>query len=138
MDAHSVTLVQQSFEKVAPLGVKVSEIFYDELFTLDPSLRRMFKEDMTEQNKMVISALTLVVRSLHAPQAILEPVKALGKRHVGYGVKPEQYATVGNALLRTLQKGLGDQFTPELRDAWVEAYATLSGIMKEAAYGSPA
>jgi len=135
MDAHAVSMVQQSFEKVAPLGVKVAEIFYDELFTLDPSLRPMFKPDMTEQRKMVFAALSFVVRSLHTPEAILEPVKALGKRHAAYGVKPEHFATVGNALLRTLQKGLGDEFTPELKGAWVEAYGTLSGLMKEAAYG---
>jgi hemoglobin-like flavoprotein len=136
MDAHSVALVQASFEKVAPLGDKVPQIFYDELFTLDPSLRPMFQSDMTEQRKMVLTALTMVVRSLHKPEAIAEPVKALGKRHVTYGVKPAHFATVGSALLNTLQKGLGNEFTPELRQAWVEAYVTLSGMMKEAAYGS--
>jgi len=138
MDAHSVALVQQSFEKVAPLGDKVPQIFYDELFALDPSLRSMFKSDMTEQRKMVLGALSMVVRSLHRPETIIEPVKALGKRHVGYGVKPDHYPIVGAALLNTLAKGLGDEFTPELRRAWVEAYTTLSGIMKDAAYGSAA
>ena len=138
MDAHSVALVQESFEKVAPLGDKVPQIFYDELFALDPSLRSMFKSDMTEQRKMVLGALSMVVRSLHRPETIIEPVKALGKRHVGYGVKPDHYPIVGAALLNTLAKGLGDEFTPELRRAWVEAYTTLSGIMKDAAYGSAA
>jgi hemoglobin-like flavoprotein len=136
MDAHSVALVQQSFEKVAPLGDKVPALFYEELFTLDPSLRPMFKPDMTEQRKMLLGALSMVVRSLHRPEAIIEPVKALGKRHVAYGVKPAHYAVVGNALLNTLQKGLGEEFTPELRQAWVEAYTALSDLMKEAAYGS--
>ena len=136
MNAHSVALVQESFEKVAPLGDKVPQIFYDELFTLDPSLRTMFKSDMTEQRKMVFTALGMVVRSLHRPEAIVEPVKALGKRHAGYGVKPAHFPIVGAALLNTLQKGLGDEFTPELRQAWTEAYAALSGMMKEAAYGS--
>jgi len=136
MDAHSIALVQASFEKVVPLGDKVPQIFYDELFTLDPSLRPMFQSDMTEQRKMILTALSMVVRSLDKPEAIAEPVKALGKRHVTYGVKPAHFATVGSALLSTLQKGLGDEFTPELRQAWVEAYAALSGMMKEAAYGN--
>jgi len=136
MDAHSIALVQASFEKVVPLGDKVPQIFYDELFTLDPSLRPMFQSDMTEQRKMILTALSMVVRSLDKPEAIAEPVKALGKRHVTYGVKPAHFATVGSALLNTLQKGLGDEFTPELRQAWVEAYAALSGMMKEAAYGN--
>jgi|SRR5215475_9550221 len=136
MDAHSLALVQESFEKVVPLGDTVAEIFYDELFTIDPSLRPMFNGNMAQQKRKLLSALTLVVRSLHTPHMILEPVKALGRKHVAYGVKPAHYDTVGAALVRTLQKGLGDNFTPELCKAWVDAYAMLSAIMKDAAYGS--
>jgi hemoglobin-like flavoprotein len=135
MEPRSVSLVQKSFESVAGLGEKAAEIFYGELFEIDPSLRTMFKGDMAEQRKKLLAALALVVRSLHAPQNILEPVRKLAVKHVGYGVQPVHYTYVGNALLRTLKKGLGDQFTPELWDAWIEAYATLADIMKEAAYG---
>jgi hemoglobin-like flavoprotein len=138
MDPHAVTLVQQSFEKAAMLGDSVAEIFYGELFAIDPSLRPMFKGDMAEQRRKLLSALALVVGSLHAPQAILAPVRALAVRHVGYGVRPAHYTDVGNALIRTLEKGLGDQFTPELRQAWIAAYGLLADVMKEAAYGSSA
>ncbi len=134
MDARSITLVQQSFEKVAALGEKVAEIFYGELFAIEPSLKKMFPGDMGEQRRKLLAALALVIRSLHAPQKILEPVRTLAKKHVQYGVEPVHYTYVGNALLRTLDKGLGEQFTPELRDAWIEAYGALAGIMKEAAY----
>ena len=136
MDARSITLVQQSFEMAAVLGDKVAKIFYDELFAIDPSLQKMFKGDMSEQRRKLLTTLALVVRSLHAPQKILEPVKSLAVKHVSYGVEPVHYTYVGNALLRTLKKGLGDQFTPELREAWVEAFSMLSSIMKDAAYGS--
>ena len=136
MDAHSVKLVQDSFEKVAALGDKAVELFYNELFEIDPSLRKMFKEDMTEQRSKLNAALGLVIRSLHAPDKILQPVKTLALKHVDYGVKPVHYTYVGNALLRTLKKGLGDAFTPELRTAWIEAFSMLADIMKEAAYGS--
>lgn len=136
MDTRSITLVQQSFEKVATLGEKVAEIFYGELFAIEPSLKKMFSGDMGEQRKKLLTALALVVLSLHAPQKILGPVETLAKKHVGYGVKPIHYTYVGNALLRTLQKGLGEQFTPELRNAWIEAYGALADIMKEAAYGA--
>ena len=135
MESRSVSLVRQSFETVAGLGEKVAEIFYGELFEIDPSLKKMFKGDMAEQRRKLLAALALVVRSLHAPEKIIEPVKALAVKHVGYGVEPVHYTYVGNALLRTLKKGLGEKFTPELREAWVEAYATLADIMKEAAYG---
>ena len=111
---------------------------YDELFAIDPSLRKMFKSDMSEQRGKLNAALALVIRSLHAPEKILAPVKSLAVKHVGYGVEPVHYTYVGNALLRTLAKGLGDKFTPELRQAWVEAFGTLANIMKEAAYGGAA
>jgi nitric oxide dioxygenase len=135
MTAYQVALVQQSFEKAAVLGDKVAEIFYAELFAIDPSLRTMFKGDMGEQRKKLLSALALVVRSLHEPEKILNPVKKLAVKHLDYGVQPEHYTSVGNALLRTLKKGLGSEFTPELCDAWVEAFRMLAKVMKEAAYG---
>lgn len=138
MDARKVALVQQSFEEVAALGLQAAEIFYAELFAIDPSLRSMFPADMQSQHKKLISALCYVVRSLHAPEKILNSVENLARIHVDYGVRPEHYTYVGNALLRTLRKGLGAQFTPELCDAWTDAYRTLARIMKDAAYGGAA
>lgn len=134
MNSQQVALVQQSFEKAAALGDKVAEIFYAELFAIEPSLRPLFKADMREQGQKLLTALALVVRSLHTPEKIIGPVKELAARHVNYGVQPEHYAHVGNALLRTLKKGFGDEFTQELSDAWTEAYRMLAQIMKEAAY----
>ena len=138
MNAHQVTLVQQSFEKVAALGEKAAELFYAELFAIDPSLRQMFKGNMPEQHRKLLSALAMVIRSLHTPEKIIGPAQNLAVKHLDYGVQPIHYTYVGNALLRTLKKGLGDQFTPELSDAWVEAFRTLAGIMKQAAYGDNA
>jgi hemoglobin-like flavoprotein len=136
MDQHKVALVQQSFEKVATLGVAAAELFYSELFAIDPSLKSMFSGDMKEQHKKLLAALGLVVRSLHEPEKIIGPVEKLAVKHLDYGVEPVHYTYVGNALLRTLKKGLGDDFTPELSDAWVEAFRLLAQVMKQAAYGS--
>lgn len=136
MQSGQVKLVQESFEVAAGLGEQVAEIFYEELFAADPSLRPMFKGDLREQRKKLLAALALVVRSLHAPEKIMDAVQALAIKHVEYGVKPEHYTLVGYALLRTLKRGLGDGFTPELCDAWVSAYGTLAHVMKTAAYGT--
>ena len=136
MDARKTALVQQSFEKVAALGLKAAELFYAELFAIDPSLRAMFTGNMQEQHKKLLSALALVVRSLHTPEKIIGAVEKLAVKHLDYGVRPEHYTYVGNALLRTLKKGLGPEFTPELSDAWVDAFRMLAQVMKTAAYGS--
>jgi len=135
MDARKIMLVQQSFEKVAGMGIRAAEIFYAELFAIDPSLRSIFKGSMQEQHKKLLSALDLVVRSLHAPEKIFSSVEKLGVKHLEYGVRPEHYTYVGNALLRTLKKALGREFTPELCDAWTDAFRMLARIMKDAAYG---
>jgi hemoglobin-like flavoprotein len=138
MDAHKIALVQKSFEKVAALGMKAAEIFYAELFAIDPSLREMFPADLKEQQKKLLMTLAFAVRSLNAPEKIAAPIERLAVKHLDYGVQPEHYTYVGNALMRTLKKGLGADFTPELFDAWVDTFRMLAQIMKKAAYGSGA
>jgi nitric oxide dioxygenase len=134
MDARQVALVQESFEKVVPLGTKVAEIFYSELFAIDPSLKDMFKGDLSAQYGKLLTVLAIVVRGLHAPEKIERAAQDLAIRHLDYGVRPEHYTYVGNALLRTLKKGFGPDFTPELRDAWVAAFTLIARVMKSAAY----
>lgn len=135
MDAHKIALVQDSFHKVSALGLQAAEVFYAELFAIDPSLRSMFPDDLKSQQRKLMAALAMVVGSLHTPVKIMNGVEELAVKHLDYGVQPEHYTYVGNALLRTLKKGLGRDFTPELCDAWTEAYRMLARVMKEAAYG---
>ena len=126
-------LVQQSFAKVLPIKEQAAELFYGRLFELDPSLRPMFKGDMKRQGAMLMSVLAMAVNGLDRLHAIVPAVEALGRRHVGYGVRDEHYETVGAALLWTLEKGLGTAFTPETRAAWAACYGLLAGVMKDAA-----
>jgi hemoglobin-like flavoprotein len=136
MTPGQVTLVQQSFAKVAPISEQASVLFYDRLFEVAPSVRVMFPVDMTEQRKKLMAMLATVVGGLANLESILPAASALAKRHVSYGAKAEHYPVVGGALLWTLEKGLGEGWTPEVRDAWTAAYGTLSGFMIAEAYGS--
>lgn len=129
---HQVELVQQSWEKVRPIADQAAELFYGRLFHLDPSLKPLFKGDMTEQGRKLMQTLGVAVASLTRLDAILETVRGLGRKHVDYGVPDESYATVGQALLWTLEQGLGDAFTEETRQAWTNTYVTLSNVMLEA------
>jgi nitric oxide dioxygenase len=135
MTSEQVTLVQQSFSKVAPISEQAAVLFYDRLFEVAPSVRAMFPNDMTEQRKKLMATLAVVVGGLTNLEAVLPAASALAKRHVGYGAKPEHYPVVGGALLWTLEKGLGEAWTPEVAAAWTEAYGTLSGYMISEAYG---
>lgn len=138
MNPAQVKLVQDSFAKVAPISEQAAVLFYDRLFEVAPSVRAMFPDDMTEQRKKLMGTLAVVVNGLSNLGAILPAASALAKRHVAYGAKPEHYPVVGGALLWTLEKGLGDGWTPELAEAWTAAYGTLSGYMISEAYAQAA
>ncbi|MCZ7556266.1 MAG: globin domain-containing protein [Bacteroidia bacterium] len=124
-----IHIVQSSFARILPMSERVAKMFYNNLFTLDPSLRPLFSGDLNEQGRKLMSALTLVVKGLNDRHQILPALHSLGQRHVRYGVTPEQYATVGLALLLTLEQGFGDEFTPELREAWTAAYEMIASAM---------
>jgi nitric oxide dioxygenase len=136
MTPDQVTLVQQSFSKVVPIADQAAILFYDRLFEVAPQVKSMFPADMTEQRKKLIAMLATVVNGLGDLPSILPAASALAKRHVAYGAKPEHYPVVGAALLWTLEKGLGDGWTPEVASAWTTAYGTLSGFMISEAYGT--
>src|SRR5665647_1089824 len=137
MTPDQVKLVQQSFAKVAPLSDQAAVLFYDRLFEIAPSVKAMFPPDMTEQRKKLMMMLAAVVNGLANLESILPAASALATRHVGYGAKAEHYPVVGAALLWTLEKGLGEAWTPEVAAAWTAAYTTLSGYMISEAYGRP-
>ena len=131
-----IALVRHTFAKVASMPDTVAALFYRRLFELDPSLKPMFKGDMTEQGRKLMQVIAFAVRALRDLDAVIPAVKALGRRHVGYGVKPEHYATVGAALLWTLERGLGQDFTPEVQDAWAAVYGLLVQTATEDVYVS--
>jgi hemoglobin-like flavoprotein len=137
MTPDQVQLVQQSFAKVAPISETAAVLFYDRLFDIAPKVRAMFPTDMTEQRRKLMATLAVVVNGLGNLESVLPAASALAKRHVSYGAKAEHYPVVGAALLWTLEKGLGDGWTPEIAEAWTEAYGTLSGFMISEAYGRP-
>ena len=136
MNPAQIKLVQESFAKVAPISEQAAVIFYDRLFELAPQVRAMFPNDMTEQRKKLMATLAVVVNGLTNLEAVLPAASALAKRHVSYGAKPAHYPVVGGALLWTLEKGLGEAWTPDVAAAWTAAYGVLSSYMISEAYGS--
>lgn len=132
MTPEQIELVQSTWDAVKPDADTVAELFYQRLFELDTSLKPLFKGDMKEQGKKLMATLNLAVASLTKLEEIQPAVQALGRRHVEYGVPDESYQTVGQALLDTLAKGLGEAFTDDVKEAWTQTYVTLSTVMIEA------
>jgi hemoglobin-like flavoprotein len=137
MTPTQIQLVQSSFAKVLPIADTAAAIFYDRLFELAPQVRALFKGDMVEQGRKLMAMLRTVVNLLDKPDVLVPAAQRLAERHVGYGALPAHYAVVGEALIDTLAKGLGDAFTPETREAWLAAYGTLSSVMIAAAAALP-
>ena len=133
MKSEQIKLIKESWLKVLPISETAAELFYKKLFELDPELKFLFKGDMNEQGIKLMNMLNTVVNSLDKLSTIIPAVEILGVRHIDYGVKDENYDTVADALLWALGKGLGDDFTHDVKDAWTTAYVTLADVMKNAA-----
>jgi hemoglobin-like flavoprotein len=133
MNAQQIELVNRSYELVDPIAETAAALFYGRLFELDPSLRPLFRGDLKAQGKKLMAAIKMVVMGLEKPETILPAARSLGQRHTGYGVQNSHYATVGAALLWTLEQGLADAFTADVKEAWTAAYTLLATVMQEAA-----
>jgi hemoglobin-like flavoprotein len=134
MTPKQIQLVQDTWRKVEPNADDVATMFYGRLFELEPSYRRLFKGDQKQQGRKLMQMIATAVNGLPKLDTIVPAVEELGRRHVDYRVTEEMYDTVGAALLWTLDKGLGKEFTPPVKDAWTETYTTLADVMKSAAY----
>jgi nitric oxide dioxygenase len=132
MTPTEIALVQESFRKVVPISDQVAALFYARLFELDPTMRALFGGDMTDQGRRLMSMIGAAVAALNQFDAFLPTLRQLGARHGGYGATEEHYATVGAALLWTLEKGLGQEYTPAVRDAWTNTYSLLANTMIDA------
>jgi hemoglobin-like flavoprotein len=134
MDSRQISMVKESFEKVKPFSNRLTRVLYDQLFELNPDLRKLFKKDMREQRRKFIKALTFIVENLHDANIIGPKIKEIAIAHVSLGVKKEDYQTFGNALIFALSAALGDDFTPAVKAAWKASYNTLTRIMIAEAY----
>ena len=133
MTPETIDLVKTSWDKVKPISETAAELFYGKLFEIDPSLKSMFPSDMTEQGRKLMAMINTAVNALDKLESIVPAVQDLGKRHVDYGVTDAMYDTVAEALIWTLGQGLGEDFTDDVKAAWVETYTILATTMKDAA-----
>ena len=136
MTNEQIKLVQESFSQVAPIAETAAQLFYARLFELDPDLELLFKGNLSEQGRKLMQMLALAVNSLDRMEQLLPVVQSLGTRHVSYGVRDKDYETVGQALLWTLRKGLGEAFTHDVEAAWTNVYVTLASAMQSGS-GTP-
>lgn len=129
VNTETIQHVRQSWAQVTPIASQAAALFYANLFAADPALRPLFRSDLTAQGDKLIQMLDAAVNGLEDPDTLVPVLQALARRHSGYGVLPEHYATVGAALLLTLEQGLGPAFTPPVRAAWADVYGRVADVM---------
>ena len=137
MNPQQIDLVRSSFALVQPIAPQAAALFYANLFEADPALRPLFKGEMAQQGERLMSMIGAAVGMLDRPATLMPVLRKMGARHAGYGVKDAHYATVGAALLKTLEQGLGDAFTTDAREAWTVLYGVIASTMQEAAHEHP-
>ncbi len=129
MNTQQIQLVQDSWKLVQPIANTAGQLFYGRLFETHPTLQHLFRGNLEEQIKKLMTMLTVIVNNLTRLEQIIPTAQKLAVRHIDYGVEEEHYAAVGNALLWTLEQGLGEAWNAEIEEAWTTAYQTLSGVM---------
>jgi hemoglobin-like flavoprotein len=138
MTPEQAQIIKLTFAQVMRDRDKVGRMFYDRLFSIAPEVKPLFKGDIAEQSRKLMDTLALAVGMLRDMPTLVITLEGLARRHVGYGVKDEHYDKVGEALLWTLERGLGDAFTAQVRDAWTALYVAVAKIMRDAAKGKSA
>ena len=131
MTPRQIALVQASWKQVQPIADQAAALFYSRLFTLEPSVKRLFRGDMQEQGRKLMQMISVAVNSLARLEGIAPALRTLGRRHAGYGVEPRHYSVVGSALIWTLEQGLGRAFTKDTEEAWRAAYGALAATMQQ-------
>ncbi|HEU0011020.1 MAG TPA: globin family protein [Verrucomicrobiae bacterium] len=133
MTPRQIQLIRETYAVIEPRAAIAGLVFYQRLFTLNPSLRALFTHDINEQAVKLMQALRFAIASVEQPRELQPVLESLGRRHVYYGVEDRHYETVGAALMGTLAVLLGAAFTPEVKEAWSAIYTFMADTMKRAA-----
>src|SRR5262245_60457443 len=130
MTSRQIQLIRETFALMEPRLAIAGLVFYQRLFTLDPSLRALFTHDISEQAGKLLQTLKFAIATVEQPRELQSVLESLGRRHVYYGVEGRHYESVGAALLGTLAVLLGPAFTPEVKEAWQAIYKQMADTMK--------
>ena len=137
MTKNNFELVKQSWDIIARIDFEiVGGAFYIRLFQIAPELKSLFKSTSMTEQSMKLGCMLSYVISKYDMDEMLTEARSLGARHIHFGVKDEHYKAVGEALLWTLEEGLGAYWNVELSTAWKEFYEIVSTHMMAAKYES--
>jgi hemoglobin-like flavoprotein len=126
MDSSTIGRLRESVSLLPLEDLGPVHEFYIRLFELAPDTRTLFTVQIDLQARKFANMLAWVIEHLEKPDQLCREMRELGARHSGYGVRVDHYAPVGSALIWMFQRALGNRFTAEMEEAWLEAYAFIS------------
>lgn len=130
----NIALLKQSFSLIEPKKQEFAHSFYERLFTDYPETKALFQyTNMRRQESSLMAMLSIVIAGVERGENLTPILYDLGERHGRYGARPDSYPLVGACLIETFNEYLGAKFTPEMREAWSEAYEIISTNMIEGA-----
>lgn len=128
-------IVQESYAGLYDQSDHFSVKFYNNLFEIAPTTRKLFGTDISSQGRKFMEVLSIIVLDLADEELIIPFIQAMGRRHVGYGAKPEHYQIVGNAFIKTLDQAFEGEWSNQEKTLWIKLYTHIAEIMIEAAAG---
>ena len=136
-----ISLIESSFEKLKPVAGEAGLLFYQHLFTVNPSLRRLIRTTLEEESQecgKLVQNLGMAVTALKHLDTLAPVLESMGRRQAANGIREKDYQTIGECLLWTLELELGAEFSGEVQAAWSAAYEILTGVMKRGAMAAVA
>jgi len=133
MTPDELSLIRRTFAQVKRNKTNFGKLFYDRLFAIAPDTRPLFKGNMEAQVHKLMDSIVVIIGAADSGPTLASILENLAVRHVTYGVRDKHYDKVGEALLWTLHKELGDDFTPIVRTAWASLDVSVATAMKRAA-----
>ena len=130
-----IGLIRDSFHRLEPDVKRASELLYQRLFEIAPELREMFRGDMAGQGMQFMSTLGVIVRHFDDPETLRPHLEHLAQGHAAFGVKPEHFRPMGQALIWAMQKTMGENYPEGAAAAWEVAYELLAREMVRMAKG---
>lgn len=132
-----IDLIRESSARLEPSVPETANAFYEDLFRRAPELRPLFRDDLTGQGMRFMSAVSVIADNLDNTAELDALIGRLADGHAQFGIAPESYRAMEDALIATFTHALGDQFTPETEEAWRSAFRQVCDQMIERGGAAP-
>lgn len=122
-------LIQKSYNHVLLQKKKFRTYFYNTIMEKDPKTRRLFRETFLNFDSLPDS-IEMMVKYADGSKISTDEIKASGLKHKTYGVHPRQFKLIHFAAINSFKEFMGDEFTPEMENAWHKLIDYFSKVME--------